>query len=205
MLEKPYNADPEKEGDIAADRQEVISSGTGDNDEPSSTLPERQYRPKKKVPVVNRRGPSEVDRAIKMNRASNGKSSQSGRRLSEGSNSHGTIIRIDRAKGFGFLIDQMGEQRFFHKSAVLDNGFSALTEQQSVEFQVHNDERGARALKVRPSSSSDRPMKSSPRSQQPAKPEKTSTWKSGLSPFRNGTTSPSHSSEIKPKNRNRKV
>lgn len=203
MLEESNNADSTKEEDLPKYQEGTDPSIKKGNEMPHPVLPEKQYRPKKKVPIVNRRGPSEVDRVIKMSRVSNGTHTQQVRRLSEGSISRGTIVRIDRAKGFGFLIDSVGEQRFFHRSAVLDNGFSALTEQQTVEFQVHNDERGARAMKVRPSSSSDRPGKSSPKPQQNVRSEKTPIWKSALSPFRSGTTTPSHSNGTRTKNRNR--
>ena len=176
-------------------------------DELNSIVPtprlEKQSRPRKKVPIVNRKGPSEVDQMIKMSRSIDSKTAQ-GRRLREGSMSHGTIVRIDRAKGFGFLIDSAGEQRFFHRTAVLDGGFSSLEENQSVEFQVHNDERGARALKVRPSSSPGAPSKYSPRPQNSPKAEKAPAWRSALSPFRNGSSSPSYSGENRSKERNRK-
>lgn len=188
---------PEGQGDSSP-----RARGWGDGS--AAPAPREQRRTRKKVPIVNRRGPSEVDRAIRMSKASNGRSPGTGRRLPEGSMSHGTVVRIDRAKGFGFLVDSAGEQRFFHRSSVLDGSFAALKEQQAVEFQVHNDERGARALKVRPSSVPDRAAKPSPRPRPSSKEEKAPTWRSALSPFRSGTSIPSGSGDAKTRNRNRK-
>jgi cold shock CspA family protein len=203
VFEKPYDDSPNVGDGIPVNKEEVEFSEIANSETGHPASQERRYRPKKKVPIVNRRGPSELDRLIKMSKNNNQKTAQPGRKMLEGSTGRGTIIRIDRAKGFGFLIDQMGEQRFFHRSAVLDNGFSTLAEQQAVEFQAHNDARGARALKVRPSNASDRFSKSPARTQRTANPDKVSTWRSALSPFRNGTTTPSNPGIFRSKNRNR--
>ena len=113
----------------------------------------------------------------------------------EGVASRGTVIRIDKAKGFGFLVDSAGEHRFFHRTAVLDNGFNSLQEQQAVEFEGHTDERGLRALKVRPAAPGTR-GKISPLSKPSRTPgaspkaTKASTWRSDLSPFKGGSNAP---------------
>ncbi len=101
---------------------------------------------------------------------------------------------MDRSKGYGFIVDSSGEQRFFHKTAVLGGGFEALEEQQAVEFEPYSDERGARAQKVRPAGatvreeSSARPAKPTPPKPAPKSP----SWKSDLSPFRSGFGAPSN-------------
>ena len=156
--------------------------------------PAQRSVPKRKGPIVNSRGPSEISRAIEMMDRVSGRrpASQSGRQQTTGSASvaRGTVVRMDKAKGYGFLVDSAGEQRFFHKSAVLEGGFDALQEQQPVDFEPYNDDRGSRAQKVRPAGVTVRDV---PRPQ-PAKPSpktsKASAWKSDLSPFRNGSGAP---------------
>jgi CspA family cold shock protein len=144
------------------------------------------------VPIINQKGPSEVGRAILKARANSARPTASGRKVAEGTQGRGTVVRIDRVKGFGFLVDAAGEQRFFHRSAVLDSGFANLKEQQTVDFEAHNDERGARAVKVKPASSSSAPGKTPVRTPASPKTARPSTgWKSDLSPFRNGTGAPS--------------
>ena len=74
--------------------------------------------PKRKVPIVNRRGPSEVSRARQMMSNMNGKAAP-GKKPAQAGIGKGTVIRMDRAKGYGFIVDSAGEQRFFHRTAVL--------------------------------------------------------------------------------------
>lgn len=146
---------------------------------------------KKRGPVINRRGPSELDRVIHELQLTGNRS----RFIGEGSvrrpASRGTIVRIDRARGFGFLIDSAGEHRFFHRSWVENGGFGALKEQQAVEFEARDDQRGARAFKVRPAG---HPHGSGNTPTQPSQPSPTGararTWRSDLGPFRSGTDAP---------------
>lgn len=190
MLDQPENTGPREEKSPPERRNFAALSPNREGKTLVATPSSGKEAPRRKGPIVNRRGPSEVDRALRMSQASNGRPAASGRKLPEGSVSRGTVIRIDRAKGFGFLIDSTGEQRFFHRSAVLDGGFPALKEQQSVEFEAHADERGARALKVRPVGSSAPSSKSPQRPQSSPKSPKGSAWRSDLMPFRSGTATP---------------
>jgi cold shock protein len=148
---------------------------------------------KKRVRVINRRGPSEIDKAVRMNQSMKEQSKGAGRKSPDKKLSRGTIIRIDKSKGFGFVIDSAGEHRFFHRSAVLEGGFGNLKEQQLVEFEPQSDERGARAVNVRPAGTASRSDKDKPASSpRPARSApKAPAWRSDLSPFRNGTGSPS--------------
>ena len=157
-----------------------------DNDRPSE-----RGAPKRKGPIVNRRGPSELSRARQMlGRTGSGRPPAPGRKPVAGGSARGTVVRLDKAKGYGFLVDAAGEQRFFHRTAVLDGGFDALKEQQAVDFEPYNDERGARAQKVRPAGTAARESKPP----QPARPSpkapKAPAWKSDLSPFRDGSGAP---------------
>ena len=113
-----------------------------------------------------------------------------GRKPAAGGSARGTVVRLDKAKGYGFLVDAAGEQRFFHRTSVLDGEFDALKEQQPVDFEPFNDERGARAQKVRPAGTAVRdsapPQKTKPSPKTPKAP----AWKSDLSPFRDGSGAP---------------
>ena len=64
----------------------------------------------------------------------------------------GTVKRLVRERGFGFILGEDGVQIFFHRSAVQGDGFDALAEGQAVEFDVVRGDKGPRAanLKVSP-------------------------------------------------------
>ncbi|HEX2988275.1 MAG TPA: cold shock domain-containing protein [Chloroflexota bacterium] len=191
MLDQPDNSEPFANGGLKPRRKDSAATPRRPRPAPPADSGEPKRTARGKVPIINQKGPSEVDRAIRMAKANSARSVASGRKVAEGTQGRGTVVRIDRVKGFGFLIDAAGEQRFFHRSAVLDSGFANLREQQTVDFEAHNDERGARAVKVKPASSSAAPGKSSPRT--PASPKTAkpaSGWRSDLMPFRNGTGAP---------------
>ena len=61
----------------------------------------------------------------------------------------GTIgtLRVD--KGFGFIKDEGGKEYFFHQSAVYGEGIDNLRVGDSVEFEVGQGPKGARAENVR--------------------------------------------------------
>jgi cold shock protein len=55
---------------------------------------------------------------------------------------HGTIIRIQQGRGFGFISPEDGtDDLFFHRSAVAGLVFDQLQERQRVEFDVGPDPR----------------------------------------------------------------
>ena len=56
-------------------------------------------------------------------------------------------LRVD--KGFGFIKDDAGNEYFFHQSAVYGEGIDNLREGDSVEFDVGQGPKGARAENVR--------------------------------------------------------
>ncbi|MFH1578430.1 MAG: cold shock domain-containing protein [Candidatus Omnitrophota bacterium] len=62
----------------------------------------------------------------------------------------GTIKKVIRDKGFGFISDTDGSEVFFHQTGVLDNKFESLTEGQEVSFDVESSQKGPRAIKVTP-------------------------------------------------------
>ena len=67
----------------------------------------------------------------------------------------GTIKRLVRDRGFGFILGSDGTELFFHRSALQGEGFETLTEGQAVEFDVEKGDKGPRATNVRKGSASD--------------------------------------------------
>lgn len=61
----------------------------------------------------------------------------------------GTIKKLIRDKGFGFIEGESGEL-FFHRSAVDGASFEELEEGQAVEFTEGHGPKGPRAESVRP-------------------------------------------------------
>jgi cold shock protein len=61
----------------------------------------------------------------------------------------GTIKRLVRERGFGFIQGNDGVELFFHRSALQKEGFDTLAEGQAVEFDVERGEKGPRAANVR--------------------------------------------------------
>jgi cold shock protein len=63
----------------------------------------------------------------------------------------GTITRLVRERGFGFIQDARGEETFFHTSVLEAGIFDTLHEGQQVEFERERDPRGRgyRAAQVR--------------------------------------------------------
>ncbi|HVC18942.1 MAG TPA: cold shock domain-containing protein [Vicinamibacterales bacterium] len=62
----------------------------------------------------------------------------------------GTIKRLVRDRGFGFIKDEGGQEWFFHRSAVSDGAFDQLSEGQRVAFDEEPSPKGPRAGNVRP-------------------------------------------------------
>ena len=54
-----------------------------------------------------------------------------------------------RDRGFGFISDTDGREVFFHQSGLVETAFSALNEDQEVEFDVEKSDKGPRAISVR--------------------------------------------------------
>lgn len=63
----------------------------------------------------------------------------------------GTIKRVIRDRGFGFIRSADGQEIFFHRSSLQQLNFDGLNEGESVEFEVERGEKGMRAVSVRPS------------------------------------------------------
>jgi CspA family cold shock protein len=63
----------------------------------------------------------------------------------------GTIKRLVRDRGFGFIRDDGGQEWFFHRSAV-EGSFDQLSEGERVTFEEEASAKGPRAGSVRSSS-----------------------------------------------------
>ena len=60
----------------------------------------------------------------------------------------GTIKRLVRDRGFGFIRDDAGQEWFFHRSSV-QGSFEGLSEGQRVNFEEEASAKGPRAGNVR--------------------------------------------------------
>ena len=63
----------------------------------------------------------------------------------------GTVKKLVRERGFGFITPQDGPEVFFHRSALQGAVFDSLTEGQAVEFDVERGEKGPRAANMKAS------------------------------------------------------
>ena len=66
----------------------------------------------------------------------------------------GTVKKLVRERGFGFIQGSDGVEVFFHRSALLGEGFDALAEGQAVEFDVEKGDKGPRAVHLKVSAPS---------------------------------------------------
>ncbi len=60
----------------------------------------------------------------------------------------GTVKWFNEKKGFGFIQQEGGPDVFVHFSAIQGDGFKTLAEGQTVEFDIIQDEKGAKAQNV---------------------------------------------------------
>jgi cold shock protein len=65
---------------------------------------------------------------------------------------NGTIKRLVRDRGFGFIRDDGGQEWFFHRSSVEAEGFEQLNEGQRVSFDEEPSQKGPRAGNIRAAS-----------------------------------------------------
>ena len=61
----------------------------------------------------------------------------------------GTVKWFNEAKGYGFIARDAGEDVFVHYSAIEEEGFRTLHEDQRVEFAVEQGPKGLQATHVR--------------------------------------------------------
>ncbi len=61
----------------------------------------------------------------------------------------GTIKKLIRDRGFGFINAEDGREIFFHRNGLVDCDFDSLSEEQKVEFEVEKTPKGPNAINVR--------------------------------------------------------
>jgi CspA family cold shock protein len=61
----------------------------------------------------------------------------------------GTIKKLIRNRGFGFINSEEGGEIFFHRNSLVEGDFDALNEDQNVEFEIEKTEKGPSATNVR--------------------------------------------------------
>jgi CspA family cold shock protein len=62
----------------------------------------------------------------------------------------GTVKWFNPDKGYGFITREDGDDVFVHFSAIQGEGFKSLEENQKVEFDVTQGQKGLQATNVRP-------------------------------------------------------
>jgi len=60
----------------------------------------------------------------------------------------GTIKKMVRDRGFGFISDTDGREVFFHQSSIIGSSFDSLQEGANVQFEVEKTPKGPRAINV---------------------------------------------------------
>ena len=60
----------------------------------------------------------------------------------------GTIKKVVRERGYGFISDTDGRELFFHQSGLVDAQFDSLKEEQKVQFEIENSPKGPRAISI---------------------------------------------------------
>ena len=63
----------------------------------------------------------------------------------------GTIRRLMKDRGYGFIANEDGKDVFFHRTALKDLEFDSLKEGQSLEFKVKEESRDPRAVDIKSS------------------------------------------------------
>ena len=61
----------------------------------------------------------------------------------------GTVKWFDNAKGFGFIVNEAGEDVFVHYRSIEGEGFKTLAEGEQVEFVQSESEKGWQAAEVK--------------------------------------------------------
>lgn len=62
---------------------------------------------------------------------------------------NGTIKKLIRNRGFGFINSADGREIFFHRNSLVDADFDRLNEEQNVEYEIEKTPKGPNAINVR--------------------------------------------------------
>lgn len=61
----------------------------------------------------------------------------------------GKVKWFDSKKGYGFILNDEGDEIFVHFTAIIKEGFKALTEGQQVEYEIGEGVKGRQAVDVK--------------------------------------------------------
>jgi len=68
-------------------------------------------------------------------------------------NKVGKVKWFNETKGYGFIEQENGPDIFVHYNSIVSEGFKTLNDGQEVEYEIHEDPKGLRAINVVPGSS----------------------------------------------------
>jgi len=60
----------------------------------------------------------------------------------------GTIKRVFKDRGYGFIRTPEGQEIFFHRTGLRNSRLESLTEGDAVEFEVESSPKGPRAVNI---------------------------------------------------------
>ena len=60
----------------------------------------------------------------------------------------GKVKWFDNKRGFGFILQDTGQDVFVHHSCILGNGYKTLQEGETVSYELVNSDKGPKADKV---------------------------------------------------------
>ena len=60
----------------------------------------------------------------------------------------GKVKWFDNKRGFGFILQEAGQDVFVHHSCILGNGYKTLQEGETVNYDLVNSDKGPKADKV---------------------------------------------------------
>ncbi len=61
----------------------------------------------------------------------------------------GSVKWFDAEKGYGFILGEDGKEIFVHFSAIQSDGFRTLEQDQEVEFEITETDKGVQAANVK--------------------------------------------------------
>ncbi len=61
----------------------------------------------------------------------------------------GSVKWFDAEKGYGFILGEDGKEIFVHFSAIQSDGFRTLEQDQEVEFEITETDKGVQAADVK--------------------------------------------------------
>ncbi|MBE6220479.1 MAG: cold shock domain-containing protein [Alistipes sp.] len=61
----------------------------------------------------------------------------------------GKVKWFDNKKGYGFILKEEGGEIFVHYSGIVAEGFKSLSEGQTVEYEIGDNDKGVQAVNVK--------------------------------------------------------